>query len=227
MLRPIGICVFVFAGVLVGTLPVCAAPRVISGDFEHGEKYTEVYVSPEETDDARDDEDFERYSFRKSWLQYDQDLGKKARITMRAQELRRRYASRPDLDNNTHHYKLRVNFQPAPRWAIWPDVSLQRRDYKTRNLDNDILRTTLTARYRWGVRHNVRFGGAFTNASYDQDIARDRENYRLFVEYERPVREGTTIRVGGKVEETNFRFPSASRENAAKGSAHVGFRHEF
>lgn len=206
---------------------VSAEGRVFSGEYEYGEKYTSVHVDPEEADNARDDEAFDRYTFDKSWLQYDHVLSKPLRISIRGQRLDRQYVSRPELDNATHQASIRLTVEPNEKWAIWPTISFRDRNYDLRPLDNQIWDAAVTARIRWGIRNNLRFGVSYMNAEYDVETNRDRSNGSAFASLEKPITEATTIRIGARVEETDFSIQSASRENSTSASGSVGFRHEF
>ena len=148
-------------------------------------------------------------------------------VSVRAQQLERDYAARPALDNTTRYAKLRFSLEPRENWAIWPHVSVRRKEYDARTLDNDILLAGVETRYRWGIRNNVRVGASYTRTRYDDETARDREGGSVFASVEKPVTEGLTVRVGARAEQNSFRTQSASRENATKGSASVGFRYEF
>lgn len=225
-----------FPGRAAATLAICscfcaAAPAAdktaLSGEFEYGEKYTDVYVDPEAAVENRDDEDFDRYVFRNSWLQLDRPIDRRVSVSVRAQQLERDYVSRPDLDNTTRYAQVRFAMEPHENWAIWPHVSIRRRDYDQRTLDNNILVAGVESRYRWGIRNNVRFGAAWTQTRYDDEPGRDREGGSVFASLEKPVTEGLTLRVGARAEQNTFRQQSLSRENATKGSASVGFRYEF
>ncbi|RMH57969.1 MAG: hypothetical protein D6679_05655 [Candidatus Hydrogenedentota bacterium] len=221
--------------ILLGVLLVSLSPtsvfagsgRVLTGDFEYGEKYTEVFVPLEAAGEALDNEDYDRYVFRRAFLQYDHALSKVIRLTLRAQTLRRRYQDRSDLDNTTDQYRIRLRIEPGNGWAIWPFLSLRDRNYARGTADNRIWRTGFEARFRWAVRNNVRFGANYEAARYDIETMRDRENWKAFVNLEKPFSEATSVRVGATVERTRFRQVSASRENATKASGHIGFRHEF
>lgn len=215
--------------VLLGmaTLADAEMKRALSGEYEYGEKFTAVYVDPENSDDARDDEDFDEYSYKNAWLQLDQPLRPGNSVSVRTQQLDRRYVSRPVLDNTTRNAKIRFSLEPHDNWALWPHVSFRRRDYDARTLDNDIIVAGVETRYRWGIRNNVRVGASYTRVEYDQEQNRDRESGGAFVSVERPINSALTLRVGGRVDETRFRIPSSSRENSTRGSASVGFRCEF
>jgi hypothetical protein len=209
------------------TSQVSAAPRIFSGEYEYGEKYTDVYVPPDVIDAARDDESFDRYVFRNSWLQYEQPIKETTRVSIRAQRLERDYADRPTLNNETHYGQVRVSLEPAENWAVWPHVSLRMRDYENDALDNEIWLAGVESRYRWGVRDNIRMGVAYTRTDYENDPAREREQTSAFASVEKPLRGDFTIRVGARVEQTSFNVQSATRENAARASGSVGFRYEF
>jgi hypothetical protein len=206
---------------------VAAVGRVFSGEHEYGEKYTDVYVPPDAVDSARDDESFDRYVFRNSWLQYEHPLKENARVSIRTQRLERDYADRPTLNNQTHYGQVRLSLEPVDNWAVWPHVSLRVRDYENNALDNEIWLAGVESRYRWGIRNNVRMGVAYTRTDYENDPAREHEQASLFASLEKPLRDDLTIRVGARVEQTSFAVQSATRENAAKASGSVGFRYEF
>lgn len=203
------------------------ATRVLSGEHEYGEKYTVVYVAPEASDEARDDEEFDRYRYRNSWLQWDQAVTRTTSVSLRAQRIDRDYLDRPTLDNRTTHAQLRLTLEPAVGWAIWPRVSIRQRDYAHRNLDNLIVTSGFEARYRWGVRHSIRFGASWTGSRYDIESFRDREQTSVFAVFERPVTERLTLRVSGRAEAVDFASPAPMRENSTRGSGAVGFRLEL
>ncbi len=212
---------------LLSALPSRSAPRVLSGDIEYGEKYTDVYVEPEEASLSADDDTLDRYAYRNAWLQYEHPIRKEVRVALRVQDIDRTYVSRPSLDNTTRYGQLRLTIEPAEGWAVWPHVSWRDRDYARESLDNAILLAGVESRYRWGVRHNVRFGAAWSETRYDEETGRNRQTGSVFASYERPFGERLTVRCGARGEQTSFRQPSALRENAFKGAANVGFRYEF
>lgn len=201
--------------------------RVLSGEYEFGEKYTTVYVDPDVAEDARDDEELDRYRFTNTWLQLDQDLKPSNRVSIRAQQLDRNYVDRPALNNSSRYAQVRLSLEPADGWAVWPHVSIRQRDYDQRPLDNTIFTTGVEARYRWGVRHAVRFGASYVASRYDDDDTRDRDQGLVFASWERPVNDRLTLKVGGRAEAVDFSTPSTSRENATRGSASIGFRYEL
>lgn len=202
-------------------------PRVLSGEYEYGEKYTDVFVAPEMTDEARDDEEYDLYRFKKGWLQYDHDLSDEVKLSARTQTLVRDYVNRPLLDNTTNYAKLRFSYEPTESWAFWPTVSYRVRDYENSALDNRIVTAGVEARYRWGVRDNVRIGLDVDDSQYDNDATRDRISYGILARLEKPVTEDLTLKVGGRYRRTDFETQSASRRNADQGSGSVGFRYEF
>jgi len=204
-----------------------AAGRVLSGEAEYGEKYTTVFIAPEESGLDVDDEDYDRYRFRNAWLQYEQPVAERLKIALRTQQTRREYDARPQMDNQTTFARLRLAFEPNDGWAIWPTFSYRRRDYDERNLDNDILTLGTEVRYRWGVRNNVRFGIGYDRTSYAEVQDRDREGLSLSAHLEKPINEQTTLRVGSRFEKTSFQVQDASHENAVQGSGSIGFRYEF
>ncbi len=204
-----------------------AGERVLSGEHEYGEKYTAVYVESEDAADARDDEEFDRYRYNNSWLQWDQVVREGARVSVRAQRLDRDYVTRPQLDNHTTHGQVRLTFEPAPGWALWPHVSVRQRDYDQRSLDNLIVTSGVEARYRWGIRHSVRIGASWSGSRYNDESFRDRDQAAVFASFERPVNERLTMRFSGRAEATDFDMPSPTRENSTRGSASVGFRLEL
>lgn len=203
------------------------AARVLSGEHEYGEKFTAVYVAPEAADEARDDEDFDRYRYHNSWLQWDQDVTRTTSVSLRAQRIDRDYLDRPTLDNRTTHAQIRLTVEPAAGWAIWPRVSVRQRDYAHRSLDNLIVTSGLEARYRWGVRHSIRFGASWTGSRYDVESVRDRDQAAVFAAFERPVSERLTLRVSGRAEAVDFASPAPTRESSTRGSGAVGFRLEL
>lgn len=207
--------------------PSADAARVLSGEHEYGEKYTAVYVAPETSEEARVDEEFDRYRYHNSWLQWDQDVTRTASVSVRAQRIDRDYLDRPALDNQTTHAQLRLTLEPAAGWAIWPRVSVRQRDYAHRTLDNLIVTSGVEARYRWGVRHSIRFGATWTGSRYDDESFRDRDQAAVFAAFERPVTERLTLRVSGRAEAVDFASPAPTRESSTRGSGAVGFRLEL
>jgi hypothetical protein len=220
---------FILPGMLIAFLATggAAERRVFSGETEHGVKYTEIYIAPDDPETVRDDEDFDRYRFRTHWLQYEHPLRRGVKIAVRANQSERDFVDRPQLDNATTHAKLRMTIEPDRNWAIWPQISVRVRDYERSPLDNEILSASVEARYRWGVRDNIRFGASWNGVSYADEPARDRDQVAAFAAIEKPVSEGLTVKVRGRIERSAFDVPSASRENATRGSAAVGFRWEF
>ncbi|MBL4888993.1 MAG: hypothetical protein JKX97_03090 [Candidatus Lindowbacteria bacterium] len=204
-----------------------AAGRVVTGDIEYGEKYTAVYVPPDEASSQRDDEDYDRYLFLNAWTQYTQKINPELKISLKTQRLKRSYVSRPTLDNSTNYIQLKAAFLPAPKWMIWPKLSYRTRDYQSRTLDNDIMNWGVEGRYKWGVRNNVRFGVDFENANYEIETNRDRNSTKAFARVEKPVAKGLTVKAGAKVQNTRFDFESSSRKNSMQASGSVGFRYEF
>jgi len=204
-----------------------AKKRVISGDFEYGEKYTDNFVAPSDEDVSQDDYEFDRYVFRNSWLQYDHPIQKSVKVSIRIQESEKDFSERAYLNNSTKYAQIRMTLEPKEGWAIWPHVSMRIRDYVKNSIDNDITIAGCEARYRWDIRHNVRFGTSWTSTQYRENNSLDRQAGSAFISYERPLSEGLTLRLQTRAEQTSFERQSALRENSAKGSASVGFRYEF
>ena len=201
--------------------------RVLSGETNHGIKYTEIHVAPDDPEAVRDGEDYDRYRFRTHWLQYEHPLRRGLKIAVRAHQSVRDFIDRPQLDNATTHAKVRMTIEPDRNWAIWPQVSVRVRDYEQNLLDNEILSASVEARYRWGIRDNIRFGASWNGVAYANEPVRDLNQVAAFASIEKPIDEDLSIKIRGRVERNAFDTPSALRENATRGSAAVGFRWEF
>lgn len=215
-----------FAGVawIASSAGPAAGGPIVTGDFQIGERWNEPYLDP---DRDRDDEDLEQYRFQNANVALEQDLTGDLTLFLRFDRNERTYSVATHLDNTVERLSARLRYDATDVLTVWLHGYFGRKDYERRSLDNEPAGAAVEARWRFGVRDNVRVGFTYDESRYDDEPGRDRTRRRLFAGWQRPLNDDFVLEVRGDVEDRGFRVPTAARQNSTSRSATVGFRWEL